>query len=114
MLSYKITASKHMSLCIFPFSACLCLSSITIIIYIPHYIIINKCTVINVNWLLFLRSVVNKCFVVIRTATVACFLSPRGVDDILPILSYVILRSGLPQVATECSLMEDFIHEGCV
>lgn len=35
-----------------------------------------------------------------------------GVDDILPILTYVIIRTGLPQLVTECSIMEEFIHEG--
>ena len=44
------------------------------------------------------------------TCGVACFC--RGVDDILPILTYVIIRSGLPQLVSECSIMEEFIHEG--
>jgi hypothetical protein len=37
-----------------------------------------------------------------------------GVDDILPILSYIILRSGLPQLVSETALMEEFIQEGYV
>ena len=36
----------------------------------------------------------------------------RGVDDILPIMSYVIVRSALPQLASETALMEEFIQEG--
>ncbi|XP_064375905.1 VPS9 domain-containing protein 1 [Dromaius novaehollandiae] len=35
-----------------------------------------------------------------------------GADDLLPILSYVVLRSGLPQLAAECAALEEFIHEG--
>eukprot|EP00057_Strongylocentrotus_purpuratus_P011512 XP_011665986.1 PREDICTED: VPS9 domain-containing protein 1 isoform X1 [Strongylocentrotus purpuratus] len=35
-----------------------------------------------------------------------------GCDDLLPILSYVIMRSSLPQIVSECSAMEEFIHEG--
>ncbi|XP_067158929.1 VPS9 domain-containing protein 1 [Apteryx mantelli] len=35
-----------------------------------------------------------------------------GADDLLPILSYVVLRSGLPQLVSECAAMEEFIHEG--
>uniref|UniRef100_A0A2C9KGW0 VPS9 domain-containing protein n=1 Tax=Biomphalaria glabrata TaxID=6526 RepID=A0A2C9KGW0_BIOGL len=35
-----------------------------------------------------------------------------GADDLLPILSYVIIRSGLPQLAAECEAMTEFIHEG--
>ena len=33
----------------------------------------------------------------------------RGCDDLLPILSYVIIRSQLPQLVSECNAMEDFI-----
>lgn len=36
----------------------------------------------------------------------------RGADDLLPILTYVIIRSRLPQVVSECQAMEEFIHEG--
>ncbi|XP_062442813.1 VPS9 domain-containing protein 1, partial [Rhea pennata] len=35
-----------------------------------------------------------------------------GADDLLPILSYVVLRSGLPQLVSECAALEEFIHEG--
>jgi hypothetical protein len=35
-----------------------------------------------------------------------------GVDDILPIMSYVIIRSALPQLVSETALMEEFIQEG--
>ena len=38
--------------------------------------------------------------------------SCSGVDDMLPILSYVILRSGLPELISECSIMEEFIQDG--
>ncbi len=35
-----------------------------------------------------------------------------GVDDLLPILSYVIIRTGLPQLVSEASVMEEFIRDG--
>ncbi|XP_068811824.1 VPS9 domain-containing protein 1 [Struthio camelus] len=35
-----------------------------------------------------------------------------GADDLLPILSYVVLQSGLPQLVSECAALEEFIHEG--
>ncbi|XP_054311454.1 VPS9 domain-containing protein 1 isoform X8 [Pongo pygmaeus] len=35
-----------------------------------------------------------------------------GADDLLPILSFVVLRSGLPQLVSECAALEEFIHEG--
>ncbi|XP_069037493.1 VPS9 domain-containing protein 1 [Lepisosteus oculatus] len=35
-----------------------------------------------------------------------------GADDLLPILSYVALRSELPQLVSECAALEEFIHEG--
>ncbi|XP_030313527.1 VPS9 domain-containing protein 1 isoform X2 [Calypte anna] len=35
-----------------------------------------------------------------------------GADDLLPILSFVVLRTGLPQLLSECAAMEEFIHEG--
>ncbi|XP_069384587.1 VPS9 domain-containing protein 1 isoform X2 [Paralichthys olivaceus] len=42
--------------------------------------------------------------------------SPRtaaiGADDLLPILSYVALRSQCPQLVSECAALEEFIHEG--
>ncbi|XP_057569471.1 VPS9 domain-containing protein 1 isoform X3 [Hippopotamus amphibius kiboko] len=34
-----------------------------------------------------------------------------GADDLLPILSFVALRSGLPQLVSECAALEEFIHE---
>ncbi|KAG9273081.1 VPS9 domain-containing protein 1 [Astyanax mexicanus] len=35
-----------------------------------------------------------------------------GADDLLPILSYVALRSEQPQLVSECAALEEFIHEG--
>nr|XP_048673027.1 VPS9 domain-containing protein 1 isoform X4 [Caretta caretta] len=35
-----------------------------------------------------------------------------GADDLLPILSYVVLKSDLPQLVAECAALEEFIHEG--
>ncbi|XP_045149509.1 VPS9 domain-containing protein 1 isoform X2 [Echinops telfairi] len=35
-----------------------------------------------------------------------------GADDLLPILSFVVLKSGLPQLVSECAALEEFIHEG--
>ncbi|XP_032086265.1 VPS9 domain-containing protein 1 isoform X2 [Thamnophis elegans] len=35
-----------------------------------------------------------------------------GADDLLPILSFVVLQSNLPQLASECAALEEFIHEG--
>ncbi|XP_034445159.1 VPS9 domain-containing protein 1 [Hippoglossus hippoglossus] len=35
-----------------------------------------------------------------------------GADDLLPILSYVALRSQCPQLLSECAALEEFIHEG--
>ncbi|KAI8504669.1 Vacuolar sorting protein 9 (VPS9) domain [Branchiostoma belcheri] len=37
-----------------------------------------------------------------------------GADDLLPLLSYVILQSELPQLMSECHSMEVFIREGLV
>ncbi|XP_059987376.1 VPS9 domain-containing protein 1 isoform X3 [Lagenorhynchus albirostris] len=37
--------------------------------------------------------------------------SGTGADDLLPILSFVALRSGLPQLVSECAALEEFIHE---
>ena len=34
-----------------------------------------------------------------------------GADDLLPILSFAILRSKLPQLASESRAMSEFIHE---
>uniref|UniRef100_A0A8D2J921 VPS9 domain containing 1 n=1 Tax=Varanus komodoensis TaxID=61221 RepID=A0A8D2J921_VARKO len=36
----------------------------------------------------------------------------EGADDLLPILSYVVLKSNLPQLVSECAALEEFIHEG--
>ncbi|KAJ6657204.1 hypothetical protein lerEdw1_002793 [Lerista edwardsae] len=36
----------------------------------------------------------------------------RGADDLLPILSFVVLKSNLPQLVSECVALEEFIHEG--
>lgn len=42
-----------------------------------------------------------------------CDLCPcSGADDLLPILSYVVLKSDLPQLVAECAALEEFIHEG--
>lgn len=35
-----------------------------------------------------------------------------GADDLLPVLCYIVIRSGLPQLVSECQAMEKFIHEG--
>nr|XP_033799313.1 VPS9 domain-containing protein 1 isoform X2 [Geotrypetes seraphini] len=35
-----------------------------------------------------------------------------GADDLLPILSFIVLRSDLPQLVSECAALEEFIHEG--
>ncbi|NWH98021.1 VP9D1 protein, partial [Tichodroma muraria] len=35
-----------------------------------------------------------------------------GADDLLPILSYVVLQTALPQLLSECAALEEFIHEG--
>lgn len=42
----------------------------------------------------------------------AVLLPNSGADDLLPILSFVALRSGLPQLVSECAALEEFIHEG--
>ncbi|KAM4833953.1 VPS9 domain-containing protein 1 isoform 2-T2 [Thomomys bottae] len=39
-------------------------------------------------------------------------LAAIGADDLLPILSFVVLRSGLPQLVSECAALEEFTHEG--
>lgn len=38
-------------------------------------------------------------------------LPNSGADDLLPILSFVALKSGLPQLVSECAALEEFIHE---
>ncbi|XP_033112282.1 VPS9 domain-containing protein 1-like [Anneissia japonica] len=35
-----------------------------------------------------------------------------GCDDFLPILSYIVVKTASPQIVSECSAMEEFIHEG--
>ncbi|XP_075432948.1 VPS9 domain-containing protein 1 [Ascaphus truei] len=35
-----------------------------------------------------------------------------GADDLLPILAFVVLRSGLSQLLSECAALEEFIHDG--
>ena len=40
------------------------------------------------------------------------FSFSSGCDDLLPILSYVLIKSAMPQIVSECSAMEEFIHEG--
>ncbi|OXB78383.1 UNVERIFIED_CONTAM: hypothetical protein H355_009154 [Colinus virginianus] len=37
-----------------------------------------------------------------------------GADELLPLLSYAVLRSALPQLLPECCALEEFIHEGCL
>ncbi|NWR26979.1 VP9D1 protein, partial [Tachuris rubrigastra] len=44
------------------------------------------------------------------SAAIPC--CPSGADDLLPILSYVVLQTGLPQLVSECAALEEFIHEG--
>lgn len=44
---------------------------------------------------------------------VLCFVSYRvsGADELLPILSYVIIRTQRPELAVECFALMDFIDE---
>uniref|UniRef100_A0A8C8UN55 VPS9 domain-containing protein n=1 Tax=Peromyscus maniculatus bairdii TaxID=230844 RepID=A0A8C8UN55_PERMB len=60
---------------------------------------------------------------IVRTLRVICICAEdyclqsedttwSGADDLLPILSFVVLRSGLPQLVSECAALEEFIHEG--
>ncbi|XP_075694691.1 VPS9 domain-containing protein 1 isoform X2 [Rhinoderma darwinii] len=35
-----------------------------------------------------------------------------GADDLLPILAFVVLKSGMSHLLSECSALEEFIHEG--
>ncbi|XP_041377176.1 VPS9 domain-containing protein 1-like [Gigantopelta aegis] len=37
-----------------------------------------------------------------------------GADDLLPILTYIVIKSCLPQLVSECSAMSEFIHEGYI
>ncbi|NXH16006.1 VP9D1 protein, partial [Bucco capensis] len=45
-------------------------------------------------------------------ASAAICFGGSGADDLLPILSYVVLQTGLPQLLSECAALEEFIHEG--
>ncbi|PVD20563.1 hypothetical protein C0Q70_18719 [Pomacea canaliculata] len=36
----------------------------------------------------------------------------RGADDLLPVMSYVVVKSQLPQLVSECRALSEFIHEG--
>ncbi|XP_007444927.2 VPS9 domain-containing protein 1, partial [Python bivittatus] len=62
---------------------------------------------------------------IVRTLRVICecaeeycgsWLQPAsaaiGADDLLPILSFVVLKSSLSQLVSECAALEEFIHEG--
>lgn len=33
----------------------------------------------------------------------------RGADDLLPIICYIVMKSELPQIFSQCSIMEEFI-----
>ena len=35
-----------------------------------------------------------------------------GADDLVPVISYVVMQSRLPQLVSECHAMSEFIHEG--
>lgn len=35
-----------------------------------------------------------------------------GADDLLPVMSYVVIQSQMPQLVSECQAMAEFIHEG--
>ena len=43
-----------------------------------------------------------------------CVCVDRGADDLLPVMSYVVMRSHLPQLVSECHAMAEFVHEGWV
>ena len=40
------------------------------------------------------------------------FVLSRSGDDLLPIVSFVIVKTNYPQIISECHAMEEFIHEG--
>ena len=67
----------------------------------------------NVNFLALINSYGNLVLLTesLSPSTLTIILY-RGVDDILPILSYIIIRTGLPQLVSECALMEEFIQDG--
>ncbi|XP_025124348.1 VPS9 domain-containing protein 1 isoform X2 [Bubalus kerabau] len=46
-----------------------------------------------------------------REAALQPGIAAIGADDLLPILSFVALKSGLPQLVSECAALEEFIHE---
>ena len=52
--------------------------------------------------------------IALQTASNICklFTVHSGCDDLLPILSFVIIRSGMAQLVSECDAMEEFIPEG--
>ena len=35
-----------------------------------------------------------------------------GADDLIPILSFIVVKSMLPQLVSECRALEEFIHDG--
>ncbi len=70
-----------------------------------------QCTNHGVN-LFFLRIIVLVYF--INFFFLSHFVFLRGADDLLPILTFVALRSETPQLVSECAALEEFIHEGCV
>ncbi len=70
-----------------------------------------QCTNHGVN-LFFLRIIVFVYF--IKFFFFSYFVFLRGADDLLPILTFVALRSETPQLVSECAALEEFIHEGCV
>ncbi|KAK7498931.1 hypothetical protein BaRGS_00009740 [Batillaria attramentaria] len=37
-----------------------------------------------------------------------------GADDLLPVVSYVVMKTNLPQLVSECHAMAEFIHEGYI
>lgn len=43
-----------------------------------------------------------------RASDVPCV----GADDLLPVVSYVVMKTNLPQLVSECHAMDEFIHEG--
>ena len=49
---------------------------------------------------------------ILNDLSVSDVLYYRGADDLLPVLCYVVTKSGLPQLVSECHAVERFIHEG--
>ncbi|XP_066288689.1 VPS9 domain-containing protein 1-like [Branchiostoma lanceolatum] len=70
------------------------------------------------------NSPISKLECIVRTCRAVCECADKsagdaqkaatsiGADDLLPLLSYVILQSELPQLMSECHSMEVFIREG--